>query len=103
MTLPPIPDDVLRNTYKREQPYRHHWPESYEAGMADPIISRIVELLARHAVPAWGRRHADRARVGLGSIAPTSPAPGLAPMSRPLAPGEVDRKRAASGDRDDED
>lgn len=101
MTPPKIPDDTLRATYAREQPYRHHWPESYEVGMSDPLISRIVELLARHAVPAWGRRHADRARIGLGQG--HAPAPGLPPLSRPLAPGEIDRKRAASGDRDDDD
>lgn len=64
--MTPIPEDTLRAVYRREQPYRYHWPASYEEGMGDPIISRIVELLARHQVPAFGRRHADRARIGLG-------------------------------------
>ena len=60
-----IPEAVLRATYTREQPYRLHWPQDYAAGMADPIIAAIVRTLARH-VPTYGRRSAERARIGLG-------------------------------------
>lgn len=80
------PEATLRATYTREQPYRHHWPKDYETGMADPIIARVVDMLARRQVTAFGRRKADRW------------APG-----RALAPGEIDRKRAASGDIDRDD
>ena len=60
-----IPDATLRATYTREQPHRLHWPLTYEQGMADPVIAAIVRTLARH-VPTYGRRSAERARIGLG-------------------------------------
>lgn len=85
MTLPSIPESTLRATYTREQPHRHDWPQLYEVGMQNPIIARIVDMLARRQVPSFGRRRADRYGVKL----------------RGLAPGEVDRKRAASGDDSD--
>lgn len=80
------PDASLRATFTREQPYRHDWPRDYDRAMADPIIARIVDMLTRRQVTSFGRRRADRW------------APG-----RALAPGEVDRKRAASGDDTDKD
>lgn len=85
MPLDPIPDATLRATYTREQPYRHDWPRLFEDGMRDPVIRRLVELITRRQVSSFGRRRADRQGVKL----------------RGLAPGETDRKRAASGDKDD--
>lgn len=87
MTLPPIPEATLRATYAREQPHRHDWPQRYEDGMRDPVIARLVDMITRRQVPTFGRRRADRGGVRL--------------KPRALAPGEIDRKRAASGDSDD--
>ena len=58
-------DEQLRATFIRERQYRPHWPEKYEDAMADPVTSRIVAMLCAHAVPAFGRRKADRAKIGL--------------------------------------
>lgn len=85
MTLPSIPEATLRATYAREQPHRHQWPKDYETGMRDPIIARIVDMMSRRQVPAFGRRKAGRGGIKL----------------RGLDPGEIDRKRAASGDDTD--
>lgn len=79
-----LPDDTLRATYAREQPYRIDWPTDYQRGMADPIISRIVEMLARHSVPAYRRQDAPRWGAMLGS-----------PPARPLS-----GKDRAAGERD---
>ena len=70
-----IPDATLRATYTREQPHRLHWPKDYAQGMADPAIAAIVRTLARH-VPTFGRRSAERARIGLGG----------APIKGPIQP-----------------
>lgn len=70
-----IPEATLRATYTREQPYRLHWPQDYAQGMADPAIAAIVRTLARH-VPTYGRRSAERARIGLGG----------APIKGPIQP-----------------
>lgn len=58
-------DQQLRDTYKRESAHRPHWPDTFEAAMADPVISRIVAMLCAHQVPAFGRRKAERAKIGL--------------------------------------
>lgn len=55
-----IPRATLEAVYKREQPARRNWPVSFEEGMRDPIISRIVEMLARHQIPAYKRTQAPR-------------------------------------------
>jgi hypothetical protein len=86
MTLPPIPETTLRATYARSQPYYRDWPTDYAQGMSNPVIAAIVDMLARRQVPSFGRRRADRQGVKL----------------RALALGEIDRKRAAAGDKDDD-
>ncbi len=108
--MKPIPESTLRATYAREQPQRRGWPADYAEGMADPIIARIVDMLARRQVPAFGRARADRARIGLDAPPPPpapepapAPDPSHRPRWRPLAPGQLDRKRAASGEREDTD
>lgn len=60
-----LPDEVLHATFDRERPYRPHWPERWEVAKADPLILATLDILARH-VPAYGRRRADRAQIGLG-------------------------------------
>jgi hypothetical protein len=101
-----VPRDVMQRTYKREAPYRHHWPKTFEAAMLDPVVSRILVLLSRH-VPAFGRRHVERSQLGLtppvrettySSIAyPTIP-----PRVTKQQPG-IDFKSRAAGERDEPD
>jgi hypothetical protein len=76
--IPTIPDSTLRAVYTRELPYRPDWPKNYSEAIADPVIAAILRTLARH-VPTYGRRHADRARIGLAvtatlAVAPQAPA-----------------------------
>lgn len=107
--VPVTPDATLRSTYAREQPYRHHWPKSYEKGMADPIIARVVDMLARRQVTAFGRRRADRVNASgvVYVVTPPETPQGIPGAVRfppkGLAPGEIDRKRAASGDDTDKE
>lgn len=84
-----LPDDTLRATYAREQPYRIDWPTDYRRGMADPIISRIVEMLARHSVPAYRRQDSPR----WGALPGSTPAPALTRL--------MSGKDRAAGERDD--
>ena len=99
------PDASLRATFTREQPYRHNWPREYDRAMADPVIARIVDMLTRRQVTSFGRRRADRGPVY--RITPEETPPGIPGAMRyptkGLAPGEVDRKRAASGDDTDKE
>lgn len=60
--MKPIPTDTLRAVHAREWQARR-WPESFDAASADPIIARVMDILARH-VPAYSRRDVDRARIG---------------------------------------
>lgn len=80
----PIPEDTLRATFNRERPYRPHWPEHWEVARRDPLIMTTLDILARH-VPAYGRRRADRARIGLGQ-APAQPV--TDPRQHALVPTE---------------
>lgn len=88
----PIPTDTLRAVHAREWKARR-WPESFDACAADPVISRIMDVLARH-VPAYSRRDVDRARIGWnGPVRVTTSA---APTP---APNVIDNKRRASGEK----
>lgn len=72
---------------------RPTWPATYAEAMADPLLSRLVKLTARHP-PKAGRK---------GRAVPMEPpACGRAiPQHQPL-PARFDCKRAAAGDRDDD-
>ncbi|TXH59251.1 MAG: hypothetical protein E6Q97_00230 [Desulfurellales bacterium] len=71
--IPTISDSTLRATYTRELPYRPDWPKNYSEAISDPVIAAILRTLARH-VPTYGRRSADRARIGIGQApAPADP------------------------------
>lgn len=91
MTTTPT-DQQLRDTYRREQPHRIDWPKDYAQGMADPIIARLVDMLTRRQIPAFGRRKAPRGGLTLRATAAPSTQP------RPL-----DQKQRASGERDEPD
>lgn len=94
MTPTPIPADILRAIYQQEQPHRVDWPREYAVGMSDPLISRIVEMLARHRVPAYRRQDADRFRAGVWSTSPGGRGAHRADPS-PI----IDGKSAAAGER----
>lgn len=61
----PIPESTLRAVYIRELPHRPHWPCDFEAAMQDATTRAVIELIARHDVPAFGRRRAERYKVGV--------------------------------------
>lgn len=83
----PATTDELRAAWAamRHRPAFRHWPDDFNAAMADPVACRLVRL------EATGRR---RARPQ--PAAPPRPSTGLVPRARPT----YDHKRAAAGDRD---
>lgn len=45
-------DEKLRAVYASEAPHRPHWPRTFDAAMRDPLVSRVVMILAQHvAIP----------------------------------------------------
>lgn len=85
-----LTDQLLREACTR-MAARFRWVEDFEAVMQDRVRSRLVRLAARHPTAA-GSAPARAQR---------------APACRPYAPPTrgaalVDRKRAASGERDDD-
>lgn len=80
-------DDELRATYAREVLHRPHWPQSFQAAMADPLTAAIVRTLAAHP-PTFGRR-----------AAPAAPQWHGAHYWKPAAPREIDFKSRAAGEK----
>lgn len=76
------------------------WPATFEAAMADPLFSRLVRLVAKHP-PAAHRRAAPAAPAPVTAHPATAPTwwPPRHPQGQTLG---IDRKRAASGERDDD-
>lgn len=60
MTPPKIPEETLRATFERRRFAYRNWPESFSDAMADPIIRRLIEILARQDVAAIARKKAPR-------------------------------------------
>lgn len=95
MTLAALhsPDDhALRDAWEamRHRTCLRHWPQDFDAVMADPTRGRLVRLEAR------ARTRSQRA-------APARAANRPAPRTQRPMPGcGVDRKRAAAGERDDD-
>ncbi|SFO51171.1 hypothetical protein SAMN05216567_1019 [Variovorax sp. OK605] len=85
----PPTDQLLRETCAR-MAERFHWADDFDTVMQDRVRSRMVRLAARHPTAAAG-------------AAPRAP---CAPAWRPRPPATggrfLDRKRAASGERDDD-
>lgn len=95
------PTHILRAVYDRELPYRPTWPRDFYAAVNHPVVLVLLETIARQQHTAQ-----DRASSGhkTGRVTPSSLPLALTrstPRFRPLAPGEIDKRRAASGDRDD--
>lgn len=101
LTTRDIPAAVMLAAYKREQPYRHHWPRDPSQGLADPGIVAVLRTLITH-VPAYTRRQLDADKAGATVTVPAAPPVPVRP--RPVTPfvAGPDRKRLAAGDRDDE-
>lgn len=79
---------------------RDCWPETYEATMRDPIRAQLVQMYAHHLALAAALPECP----GVVRLAPLVPErrtqPAMPTLFRPH-PTVVDRKRAASGERDD--
>lgn len=75
---------------------RKDWPATFEAAMADPLLSRLVRLTAKHPPRA--------VRAGFTTSAPAMPLPRTWSRvpTHAATPSAFDRKRAAAGDRDDD-
>jgi hypothetical protein len=92
-------DDELRAAWARSR--RADWPATFEEVMADALLSRMVRINAMHP-PRAQRKPPEPPRQQ-----PLLPARGgtkgfLTHPDRRVRPIEVDRKRAASGDRDED-
>lgn len=83
-------DEELRAAWIRI--HRASWPATFEQAMEDPLLSRMVTLAAKHP---------PRARVVPFDRKPR-PADWHSIALPGFAPGHVDVKRLAAGDRDDD-
>ncbi len=92
MSMPPDAT-ALRAAWEamRRRRCLRHWPQDFDAVMADPVRSRLVQIEAR-------------ARVTPRPGAPIRPQPCPTPLPapRPAQGALLDRKRAAAGERDDD-
>lgn len=69
------------------------WPATFAEAMADPVISRLIAIAAKHP-PRAARPPAAQ---------PASMHPARSPGTwRPATRPVIDRKRAAAGERDDD-
>ena len=90
MPRPVVTPDLLLAAWRRRR--RSDWPATFEDTMSDPMLSRLVR--------------AEAVGIALAALKPGSqrPAPRplvhTTPLAAPATRG-IDRKRAASGDRDD--
>lgn len=106
-----ISERERRESYKREAPYRPHWPATFEEADAHPYYHALLISFAR-SIPAFSRRRADVKRDSVGmpqapldvdlsdAGAPADAFVPVGPRHGPL-PLSEDRKRLASGERDD--
>lgn len=94
-------DDDLRTTWAELRRSQSSWPATFEDTMADPVWARLVRIAAIRA--------AQGHRVCAVAIEPTRRPPVVNPgIFRPPArttvqrPLDLDRKRAAAGERDED-
>lgn len=74
-------DLTCRRVYAVRVRTRPHWPATYEAAMADPLIGRLIELDAREGISLGARASQQQAK----------------PAKR-----FIDGKSRASGERDED-
>lgn len=93
---------VIESDEHLEQAWRmlHHpsWPATFAETMADPLRARLVRLFAHQIAQ---RPTPQAARPGNPFPQPKHEHHLPAPRRFTPAPGYVDHKRAAAGDRDD--
>lgn len=84
MTPADFTPDQLREGWQRVR--RRSWPGTFEACMADPIISRIIMIAVRHGIVPFAAEPVRPRQQG-----------------RPASTKPVfDRKRLAAGEREDD-
>lgn len=81
-------DELLREACLR-MARRFRWADSFEAVMQDPTRSRLVRIAAKHPSAA-------------GWAGPRAARPAQQHVTQPSRLPLFDRKRAASGERDDD-
>lgn len=96
-----LTDEDLRKTWAELRRSQPAWPASFEDTMADPVRSRLVRIAAI--------RIAQGHRVQVTPTEPTRRAPVINPgifrppaRTTPQRPLDLDRKRAAAGERDED-
>lgn len=80
------------------------WPDSYEATMQDPMRARLVQMYAHQlalAAVLIGKLETTATTPFRPQLPERRAQPATPTLFRPL-PTVVDRKRAASGERDDD-
>ena len=85
-------EETLRRIFARE--WRHSWPASFEDAMQNPIVSRLLDLYARHS-PAINRQTIVKKFM----FAPDMQFKTRGKYSR--SEGFIDQKSKAAGERDD--
>lgn len=78
---------------------RPNWPATFQEAMADPTFSRLLQLTAKHP-PRAARSGRVSTPTPAAAPYPRSDAPRWAP---PRQSALFDPKRAAAGERDDDD
>ncbi len=92
-------DEQLRAAWAACRP--RTWPDTFEETMADPVRAQMVRLHAWHIANPRKVAAEPAARLATPCPAPSAaPAPHRFALTHP--PGYVDRKRAASGEREDD-
>lgn len=95
-----VTPELLRSAWQQR---RHTgWPDSFEACMADPLISRLVRTQALGLAQA-ARSRAQRAAMPPAAAATPAPAARPPHHARPTQAALFDPKRLAAGDTDDDD
>lgn len=94
-------DEDLRKTWSELRRAQPNWPTSFEDTMADPVRSRLVRIAAIRAAQGY--------RVQAEPVEPIRRPPVVNPgifrppaRTTPQRPLDLDRKRAAAGERDED-
>lgn len=92
-----VTPELLRKAWQQRR--RHDWPACFDDAMADPMLSRLLRVEALRLALA-ARRSAGRTPRPVPAATSTTTFPSAAATAPPSR--GIDRKRAASGERDDD-
>lgn len=84
---------------------RRDWPPTLDEALADPVYGALVRMAAVRAALKARQASSSTAHPITGAPPSTQPGPRPAPTATRwpnLPPAGLDRKRAASGERDDD-